>query len=446
MITIIILLCLTSMIKSITILPDNVMNGVVFQPFKQIRFQEGSTYLTYKLNMSIFKTILNKEHEINKRCPEEFLQFNKMRETWNSNWIETQYIKRNTDEHKIETEELSILKTYMQHFPIKGCSNLYKIESLFLEIEEQYREIKTLSFDIILKLINVERLMRDTKRKALELHINFTTPISFSKLFIKDFMSIVKPTYSFFENTIYITFEIPFFIQKDITLFTVHPKPFIHENEFYMIETNLKYAIVETYTQYLYTQKSYKNNCFKVSNIHYCKDNYLEQRSPCENEYILSDEKLFRKKTFNETCFTKLQKKNKITQIGKQLYFSIINPMNIYITHNKIDYIITLNSSAKIIEEIDYFLRTPFFQYNPIDESRYQIFEANEKEHKEIVFNFEVEHKSNTPLAIVLVITLIILSILISIILKTCISRNGNITLPNIAYKSKSHQRNLENI
>lgn len=432
MIATVVLFSLISLINCITILPDNVMNGVVFQPFKQIRFQEGSTYLTYKINMSIFKSILNKESEIKKRCPEEFLQFNKMRELWNTNWIETQYIRRNTDEQNVETEELADLKNYVQHFPTNGCNSLYKIESLFLEMEEQYREIKTLSYDILFKLIKVERLIRDTKRRALELHINYSTPISFSKVFIKDFMSIVKPNYSFFGNTIYITFEIPYFVEKDITLYTVHPKPFVFDNEFYMIETDLKYAVVETYTQYLYTQKSYKNNCFKISNVHYCKDNYLEKRSPCENEYILSDEKLFRKKTFNETCFTKMQKKNKITQIGKQLYFSIINPMNIYITHNKIDYIITLNSSAKIIEEIDYFLRTPFFQYNPIDEARYQIFEANDKEHKEIVFNFELESKGNMPLTIFLAIILIIACLLILITMKKYIknSRTVNITLP----------------
>lgn len=426
-IIIVALFCTTKFTNGITILPDNNMNGVVFQPFKHVQFQEGSVYLTYSLNISILKYIQDQEDFISQKCPEHSIQFDKMKELWGINWKETELIVRNSDIYKINTSEIMDLHQDVRNLHLIGCGSLYKIESLFFEIEDQYKDIKKLSFDNLIKLIGLDRLKRDTKHLAMELHLNYSTPITFSNAFIRDFITVVKPSYAFHKNTIYITFDIPYFVHKLITLYTVHTKPFIYEDDFYIMKTDLKYAFMEKYLQRLYTEESYKNHCYTVSDNYYCNDNYLEKRDSCEYEYISTDERHLKEKSFNETCFKKLEKSNKITQIGKQLYFSIIKPMNIFVTNNKIDYILTLNSSAKIIEEIDYTLKTPFFEYDK-NKPRYEIFESGIKENKEFVF--EMKHKIKRDLGIILfiLITSIIISTYIVIRVDHCYERKRNST------------------
>lgn len=45
-------------LHGLNILLDNAWSGIAFQPHKQVLFQEGSTYLTYKLDLSVFKLFL----------------------------------------------------------------------------------------------------------------------------------------------------------------------------------------------------------------------------------------------------------------------------------------------------------------------------------------------------------------------------------------------------
>lgn len=402
---------------AMTILSDNVMSGVIFTPFKTIRFQEGSIYTTYSIDLSILNYIQNNKKFFKNICPNHNIQFDKMKEIWIASWPETKRSKRSSAIHEIKPYEISILTNEVKNFTNNGCNSLYKIETLFFEIENKCNEIKALSFDYLFQLIGIETLKTNTDLETALLHNKFSTPVSYTNTFIKDFISCAKPKYEFFDNTIFITFEIPYFPNdKFIKMYTIHPKPIIYNNESYIIKTQLKYAIMEKYMNYLYTEDSYQNYCFNTSDYHFCTDNTLIKKSKCEHKYISIDEKQFDKKLFNESCFTKLKKQNKITQVGKQLYFSVLTPMQFYVTQNKIDYIVTLNSSAKIIEEIDYIIKTPYFQFNPDDLPEYKIFESNNIINKDIIFDIENTIKKDSNLIIFGLI-----AILAAIIIVTCI-------------------------
>lgn len=408
------ILCLITAINSITILPDNMKSGVIFQPYQTINFQEGSTGLIYKLNMSTLYTMQSGKNYIHRVCPNEHMNYEKMRKLWRENWEETELIIQDIEAYSIDSDELALFGNNIINLPNRGCNSLYKIEALYYEMEMKYREIRKLSYDNLINLIGSDRLMKDIKYKIMNLHNKYHNPITFSKLFISDLIKTVTTKYAFNDNTIFIEFEIPYFIDKKITLYKINPKPFIYNNEFYIMKTDVKFAIIEEHMQNLYTEKLYEENCFSIENAYYCRDGKLEKQSECEYEYISVDERFFRKHKFNETCFEKLQRSNKITQVGKQIYFSIVKPLDVYVSHNKIDYVVSLESSAKIIEQIDYSLRTPFFDFKPENQPRYEMFEQSEVKTLEKIFNFENEVNKN--LNVIIIVTIIVLITIVFIL------------------------------
>lgn len=395
----VIALIITHSTHGTNILPDDVMNGVIFTPLKNIRLKENSIYITYSLDLSIFKLIQENENNYKKSCANHNIQFEKMKEIWNISWPETNRTEKTSIIHKIVSDDISQITNEVRNFSANDCNNLYKIETLFFEIEEKLNKIKNLSFDYLFELIGIDKLKTHVEYEANLLFSNYSTPIQYTNTFISDFISSTKATYEFHENTIYITFEIPYFQNnKYITLYTIHPKPIIHKGEFYIINTNLKYAIIEKNAKYLYTEKLFQINCFNTTDYNFCVDNSPLEVSECENNYISTDKNHFNKKHFDTNCFTKLKRQNKITQVNKNLYFSVLEPMQIYITNNKIDYVITLKSSAKIIEEIDYIIKTPYFRITPNDLPQYKIFESQNIINEELIFNIEETIKSNSNL------------------------------------------------
>lgn len=65
---------------------------------------------------------------------------------------------------------------------------------------------------------------------------------------------------------------------------------------------------------------------------------------------------------FQKECFIRLKNQNMITQIEKELYFTVFTPFDIQITENSLTYTAHINQSSKIIDDGKFNVSTPFFK------------------------------------------------------------------------------------
>lgn len=130
---------------------------------------------------------------------------------------------------------------------------------------------------------------------------------------------------------------------------------------------------------------------------------------------------------FYRECFTLLPKENMITQIGKQLFFTTVNVMDLYINHHGLEYSIRIREPSKIIETIDYKINTSYFFFNPNDNGKYKIFLSNTTD-KSIHYTFNLEKYNSNDIILLSTIQFIILSIITSTIRLCCtfISKGTN--------------------
>lgn len=396
--------------NGITILPDNTLSGITFQTHQYIYFQAGSKHLNYKFNLLAIKNIEDNINFIKEKCPNEGLQLEKITKLFNDNLEKRNNVKiANCKE--ITTPNLESLNYYIKSFPMGGCKILFKMESIIFDIEREFVNLKNTSLSNVFDIIPMGTLEQDIREIKGNINNSFNLPIFPPKFFVPNFIKLAIPRVQYCNHTMFVTFEIPYFENKLRTLYLIYPKPFFWNNEFYISKTNLKYSILDNSMQKFYSETEYKKYCFPMIASYFCK-NHSEQLNNCDKNYM----KNANETKFNESCFTKMRRVNKITQIRNQLYFSILKAQTIYIKHGEIDYTITLNTSSKIIEDIDYFLKTQFFNYSssPI----YEIYESNEMDYQENVFIFGKNEQSK----VIDIIYIIILFMLLVICTGVCMS------------------------
>lgn len=406
------ILNLSKCIYGITFLPDNVLSGVAFQKYQHVYRQIGSKFISYKFNFTSIKYINDKTDFIRETCPNEYLHSKKIKNNLFLNWKEDEFKFTHEIQNlrEIITPKMQEFSNYTNSISMGDCNTITKIELSVVELEQQFDKIKNLSMSNIFELIPLEYIIEDTNEIMDKLYKNYVIPITLSKYFVMEFFKISTPQIQYHNNTIYLIFELPYFKNKGVMLYLLYPKPILWENEIYILKTNLRYGISEPFLRQYFTENDYERFCFSTITGIYCK-HHMKYQKDCDYKIMNEINKI----QFDKKCFTKLNKRNKITQINNQLYFLILKPLELYISHDNIDYTIILNETSKIIEHIDYSIKTPFFQNN---EHQYKIFESEETESFEKIFDFAKEN-SNKILLIVIIFFSVML--IISTLLRCCI-------------------------
>lgn len=392
----------------IYILKDNILSGVVYRPFEHMHYQVGSETLSYKFNFTKFKNITIHTDYIRAKCPNKIKLFEKVRKNLITNWKEDEMITV-VETKEISTPEMDLLFKYINSLQREDCQLLDDIEELSYKLNTQFNNVKNMSLDHILEIIPTETLMKDIENMKSKLPSKYIIPTSFRNFFVTEFINLVSIQTYFSENIMYTIFEIPYFDYNYNELYSIYPKPFIFDEESYILETNLKYAIIEKSFKNYYTKKEYEKYCFSTTSANFCKS-HNKTRNSCDEQYINK----IKNTGSNEKCFRKMKRVNKITQIENSIYFSLFEPLEVYIKHNDIDFTVSLSESSKIIEYIEYSIKTSFFYYAPYSEPQYKIYETNETRYIEKVFNFEIK------INIIVIFIIFFLIMLFYTLIKSC--------------------------
>lgn len=224
-------------------------------------------------------------------------------------------------------------------------------------------------------------------------------------MFRAEFWRFVKSTFYYNNNTVFIEFEIPFFNPKQVDLFLLRPKPIIWKKNAYLFNTTLQYAIIDSNEKTLFTNTDFYKNCLLSLNSLYCKTMQMRNNSCFDMILNLNEQ------NFDGKCFTSLLNKNMITQIEKQLYFTIFTPLDILISFLNFEYPLRIENSSKIIENIEYNISTSFFKFNTRNQGKYEIFNEDNLLQDFKTHNFEFKKPFMGRLFAILFDVLLLISI-----------------------------------
>lgn len=369
---------MTSTMVNITIqinlLPDNDLTGIVFEPLNEIHAHSTTEYILYKIDTSELKFSRESISDLEKKCGKDNLRLFHYKLTLAD--LE-QYWKINS-RTKIPTKMFSEIKINSISKLLNETDNLFNINCTQLEvvadeikiINNQLNKLSELDWNTIQQLIPIDYIKTDIEYQLAKYNDSLITPLISNAIFTTDWQFLNKK-YHFIKDIIYFEFSLPLYNKKTKTIFNIHPKPLIWENEIYLYNTENKYALLDTKNKTFYNENSFMSNCIKFLNNYYC--------TRTSNEISRCDTYYFNPNTgkFHSECFTKLKQDNMITQIGKKLYFTTIYNMDITINQFGLEYSITITEPSKIMDKINYNIRTNFFNFSPKNESTYEIFSSH---------------------------------------------------------------------
>lgn len=281
-----------------------------------------------------------------------------------------------------------------------NCTQLQVIADEIRLLNNQLNSLSNLDWDTVQQIIPIDFIKNDIKTQ-INKHNNSISPVITNKGFIANWQ-FINMKYHFINESIYFEFSIPLYHSKSMTLFNIHPKPLIRNNEIFLYNTQSKYVILETENKIFFEENAYKNNCIIFTNKYYCTKN-TKNISQCDNYYINLNTEEFRTE-----CFTQLHSENMITQIGRKLFFTTINKMDILINQYGLEYSITIKEPSKIMDSIDYNLYTNYFNFSQNNGNIYKIFSSNSLDNA-IYYKFNINSESNKLIIICTIQLLIII-------------------------------------
>lgn len=370
--------------------PDSNMRGIVFEPIKMVFIQTSTKYLTYKFNVSAVNFLDNNIVELETRCPNKILTldlYNSAVEKMNSIWNKPSNSQtKNTKPIQLFPSKIYNLAVELNSFSFTkdDCDSLEDISTRTLIIRSNLDQMAKSNLSILDFFISSGRIQSDAKMLIQENMRHFITPFH-SKMFNLEFWKYIELRFLYSNETVFIEFEIPFFHPNPVNLFSVKPKPIIWEDDAYIFNASIEYAIIDGEKPILFSSNQYYKNCLVSLNSTYCKT-YDFEESPC-SKFIFST----LKQNFNENCFKQLENKNMITQVGKHLYFTIFTPLQMWVSHDIVSYPICIEQSVKITEKINYNISTPFFKFDTSKPGKYEIFFENSEQDGYLCYEFSFE-------------------------------------------------------
>lgn len=370
---------------------DNELQGLIFQPFEKIFIRSSNYFLKYSFNIAPIDFIDRNREALERVCPNNIPDFQHYDQTLlalNIVWNETKYETKGEETIFYESDKIKKLKNVTKTFR-DDCYVLKQIVSDILDMHTHLNDIargkwEALQFFIPLSYIKHNVLMVLDYYKD-----DFTTPYD-EKMFGSEFWKYVRSNMQY-ENNLYtghsisIEFDLPLFNLTSVDLFIVRPKPIVYSNRTYLYNGSLQYAIIDLKSPVLYSKDEYFQNCLRTEDKAqiFCEPIVLRE-STCFNLVFSNG-----RQEFNSKCFMRLKKRNMVTQLGKNIYFTIFSPVNLWISKGSFGYPFRVIETSKIIEDIDYNISSTFFSFNTNAEGKYEIFFEKDESEKDLFFTFD---------------------------------------------------------
>lgn len=353
---------------------DNDLNGMILKSYQDVYVQAKSQTITYKFNVSALNYIIKNKNNIKSKCPGHVseleihdFQLQLLKADWN-----TESYTNSSNESTIyfTPTPLMTLNSQIQSLLYGNCEILENIISKTYEIHTELNKLAISDLNSMDYFIHWAKFQSDVLIHTKS--DKFLAPYH-PKLFYSEIWKYTHFKYSYNDEIVYLKFELPLFDQRRYEMFSLYAKPIIWKENAYMFNipgtvSNETYIIPDTKQIIIMNKLQVSQNCHSTLNSVYCTTHKIKYN---ECHKVISRGKI---KSFNENCFKRLNNKNMITQVGKNLYFTIFTPINIHISRNHLEYSVVMDHSFKITNKINYNVSTNFFLFYPEMNDIYQTY------------------------------------------------------------------------
>lgn len=353
----------------IDLIPASDTDGLIFKEHKKTFVQTSTRYVTYKFNISNLNYIdINRDY-VEQSCPthktrlqifdQASLNISPVYE------LTTNYSVLKPNGSVFQPSEMLDLNSLIDQFQRGDCSLLENILNSIIKLKTTFSNLALNNTDFLFDVIDRSRFQSDV---LIASKISgYSTPLS-HQLFYSEVWKYVKFHYQFKNNIVYTEFEIPLFSAERTSLLSIFSKPIIHDNNAYIFNmSDVRYTIITEHSVTTYTEKSYQERCHSSLGIYFCLSEF--NRNSCFNRFIHSNNP-----SFSDECFIKLKNSNMITQIGKDIHFTIFTPLNIDLIWGQYSLASTIPFSSYINGKISCNISTPFFTYSTLGPEKYEVF------------------------------------------------------------------------
>lgn len=395
----------------LNLVADGNLQGIIFEPYRQVYAYHHDEILAYRLDLSIIHEILDENSLINKKCHDKMgmetfksIKMKKYLEEWQ--WT-LGSVPENCSITNITTSELENIEREAKlpdecYYAESLASNIYKILGRINQLFKRKNEMSHY-------FIYSSRLRQDTENLMQNRGNAYTTPFRYDEFFVKNFDKIARAQYFYQNSAVYFVYQVPLYVNNLVILYEVSPKPIIYKHDAYIYKTNNSFSLFENTQLITYTRQQFIDNCYQTLKSIYCQKpagliNYCDQ-------YYLSSVR----SNFDPKCFSRVPNRNMVTEIDKQLFFTIFYPMDIFITHYSITYKVRIDEPAKITGTIDFKVNGTFFYFTPDGAREYKIYVDEGVNPDAIYYTFEFKERDLTLffIIIILIITFIVIPVTI---------------------------------
>lgn len=389
---------------SITPLKDTAIIPLIYSKGQDIELETSSVEFTYKLSLQPIETMEKDYVKIRKFCGstphmtslhENLFGFHNV---WNTNTNKT-----------IPVENLigfmpDILKIIESNIDsIRNESNKDRcdmIESLSGSLNTLNIELLKLNssiFSSITQMIPMDEILGHSYNFTSNTKLSHA--LDFSHWFTINFFKYAKLRFSYANFQAYITIRIPLYSHAKMS--KIYPKPFSFNNLHYIFNTQSEYTIESQNGIYYFSD--FGEYCFYANNKTFCKR--PKSQDYCNNQYIAhSSDKFIRE------CFKRLQLKDTITQIGKDIYFLLFQPLTISVSCEDSKKTVTLVESSKFLD-CNCRLNTSIVNYDPRFTSEYAIFFGNQTYESNNPFDWLNDASETAQIVIKIFVLILLLAI-----------------------------------
>lgn len=350
--------------------PDNDLQGTILQPSRKVHLLDVTKSFIFKFDIRVLKFFEYNKQKILRDCPNDTIEielFNSALKELNSDWMQNTHYKLKDGVELVQKPTVLKELQRLQDTFSSDCSSLKEIHSLILEVNNKLNLAARLNIVALDYFIGINNIQREA-RWMVEYHGNkYAVPFN-HHLFTSEFWKHVELNFLYKDNYIFIEVEIPFYTKKKLDLFVVRPKPLIWANQPYLYNISRQYAIVDTSQPILYSEEELNSYCKLMLDTTFCKWDANLQKTCYDVVFALNN------KIYDSDCFTPMKRCNMITQIGKNIYFTIFTPLQVWVERFNFKYFTTLPSSMKIIPPIESNISTTFFHLNESRDDAYEIF------------------------------------------------------------------------
>lgn len=360
----------SSLQLGIDLIPVSETDGLVFVNHKMIFIQTSTRYVTYKFNLSNLNFIDNNRKKIDTLCPNSKTRL----QIFDQAILKISPIFGHTNNYTIVKENVTDIKTtafinlnsQIQQFLTGDCILLENILDSILSLKKTFSSLANNHAESLFDVLDRSRFQSDVLI-ATKLS-GYSTPFN-HQLFFTEVWKYVKLHYNFKNDLAHVEFEIPLFSGDRMNLLAVFTKPMIHEGFAYIFYTSdARYAVITSHNATVFTERDYKESCHNSVGIYYCM-RPVQTLNSCFNRFVHSNNL-----TFSNNCFIELENHNMITQIGRDIHFTIFSPLRVNIIQGNFVLTTVIPFSSYLSNQITYNISTPFFFYSPQLPEKYEIF------------------------------------------------------------------------